>query len=588
MPTDQSPTTPWAAQAATTNLTDAADRVAIITLDAQNRVTHVNVAAQRMLGLGPFEVLGRHISDFIDNDRLLAMVGHHGSISEGSVSLRGLDLWASLIPLCRDHGGMMVVLAPEPRQEQWEHHEPLKEELSSLLENSYDGIVVADKDCIRKVNASFGRITGLPPSFLINKKIKELDTDRHVCLAAVQEVIRLTRHHQKTITLQRRIKTGNEIFLTCSPVMNRHGRVDRVVLNVRDITELKGLESQIKKLSGLRRDRDGRGKQPDALKEIVAESPAMQLLLQVVLRVSQVNSTVLLTGESGVGKDVIAGLIHRLSPRSEGPFISVNCGAVPENLLESEFFGYEKGAFTSASRSGKPGLFEQANGGTFLLDEIGELPLNLQVKLLKVIQDQHCRRLGGQRNIRLDIRFIAATNRDMRRMVAEGKFREDLFYRLYVVPIEIAPLRERREDILPLALMFLKELISDKYDVSRTLSHELMTILESYDWPGNVRELQNVIERMVVTADSEVLQPRHLPDSVYQKAAQKGLGVWVGGSLNLRQARDELERQLILKALSKTGNTRNAAKLLGVDHSTVVRKAQKLGLNLKGGTVGAP
>ena len=313
----------------------------------------------------------------------------------------------------------------------------------------------------------------------------------------------------------------------------------------------------------------------------MAESQAMQLILQVVLRVSQVNSTVLLMGESGVGKDVMARLIHRLSPQSDGPFISVNCGAVPENLLESEFFGYEKGAFTSASRAGKPGLFEQANGGTFFLDEIGELPLNLQVKLLKVIQDQRCRRLGGQRDLKLDIRFIAATNRDMRQMVAEGKFRDDLFYRLYVVPIEIAPLRERREDILPLALMFLKELISDKYDVSRTLSHELMTILESYDWPGNVRELQNVIERMVVTADSEVLQPHHLPDSVYKNAAQEGLGVWVGGAMNLRQARDDLERQLIAKALSKTGNTRKAAKLLGVDHSTVVRKAQKLGINLK-------
>lgn len=586
MADDHSSTVSGAVQASSTNLTDAAARVALITVDAHNCVTHFNSGAQKMLGISPLEVHGRPISDFIHNDKLLAMLARHGRISEGAVCLGDLDLWASLVPLCHAHGGMMVVLVPELQQEEWETDEPLKEELSSLLENSYDGIVVADKDCIRKVNASFGRITGLPPSFLLNKKINELDKDRHVCLAAVKEVIRLTRYHKKTITLQRKIKSGNEIFLTCTPVLNRHGQIGRVVLNVRDITELKGLEDQIKKLSGLRRTRENIANQPDALKEIVAESPIMQILLQLVIRVSQVNSTVLLMGESGVGKDVIAGLIHRLSARSEGPFISVNCGAVPENLLESEFFGYEKGAFTSASRSGKPGLFEQANGGTFFLDEIGELPLNLQVKLLKVIQDQQCRRLGGQRSIKLDIRFIAATNRDMRQMVAEGKFREDLFYRLYVVPVEIAPLRERREDILPLALMFLKELISDKYDVNRTLGHELMTILESYDWPGNVRELQNVIERMVVTADSEVLQPRHLPDSVHQQAAQEGLGVWVGGSLNLRQARDDLERQLISKALSKTGNTRKASKLLGVDHSTVVRKAQKLGLNLKAAAIG--
>jgi len=586
MISDASAATLEAAQAYKADLTDPAARVAVITVDAQNRVTHFNRGAQKMFGISPLEVNGRLISEFIDNDKLVAMLSRHGRISEGPVCLRGLDLWASLVPLCRDHGGMMVVLVPELREEAWDYDEALQEELSSLLENSYDGIVVADKDCIRKVNPSFGRITGLPPSFLINKKIQELDKGRHVCLAAVKEVIRLARYHKKTITLQKRIKSGNEIFLTCCPVLNRHGQVDRVVLNVRDITELKGLENQIKKLSGLRLNREDAANQSEAFKEIVAESSAMQNLLQLVMRVSQVNSTVLLMGESGVGKDVIAHMIHRLSERSDGPFISVNCGAVPENLLESEFFGYEKGAFTSASRSGKPGLFEQANGGTFFLDEVGELPLNLQVKLLKVIQDQHCRRLGGQRNIKLDIRFIAATNRDMRQMVAEGKFRDDLFYRLYVVPIEIAPLRERREDILPLALMFLKELISDKYDVNRTLSHDLMTILESYDWPGNVRELQNVIERMVVTADSEVLQPRHLPDSVYQQAAQKGLGVWVGGSLNLRQARDDLERQLITKALSKTGNTRKAAKLLGVDHSTVVRKSQKLGLDLKAAASG--
>jgi len=583
MPTDQTVPTMRAPQASAASLTDAAARVAVITVDARNRVTHLNRGAQKILGISPLEVTGRLISDFIDNDKLLAMLDRHGSISEGPVCLKGRDLWASLVPLCRDHGGMLLVLVPELREAEWDH-EALKEELSSLLENSYDGIVMADKECIREVNASFGRITGLPPSSLINKKFKELDTERHVCLAAVQEVIRLTRYHKRTITLQRTIRTGNKIFLTCNPVLDRHGHVDRVLVNVRDITELKNLEDQIKRLSGFRRDREAFANQPDALTDIVAESPAMQLLLQVVLRVSQVNSTVLLTGESGVGKDVIANLLHRLSPRSEKPFISVNCGAVPENLLESEFFGYEKGAFTSASRLGKPGLFEQANGGTFFLDEIGELPLNLQVKLLKVIQDQHCRRLGGQRNIKLDIRFIAATNRDMRQMVSEGKFREDLFYRLYVVPIAIAPLRERREDILPLALMFLKELISDKYDVNRTLSHDLMTILESYDWPGNVRELQNVIERMVVTADSEVLQPRHLPHSVYQKAAQKGLGIWPGGSLNLRKARDDLERQLIEKALSKAGNTRKAAKLLGVDHSTVVRKAQKLDIDLKTAT----
>ena len=232
---------------AAADLTGAAARVAMIAVDANNRVTHYNRGAQKMLGIGPVEAQGRPISDFVDNGKLLAMLARQGSISEGPVYLRGLDLWATLFPMYRDHGGMMLVLVQALKKNEWEYDEPLEEELSSLVENSYDGIVVADKDCIRKVNAGFGRITGLPPSTLLNKKIKELDTDRHVCLSAVKEVIRLACYHKKTITLQQKIKSGNEIFLTSSPVLNRHGLVDRVVLNVRDVTELKRLENQIKK-----------------------------------------------------------------------------------------------------------------------------------------------------------------------------------------------------------------------------------------------------------------------------------------------------------------------------------------------------
>jgi transcriptional regulator with PAS, ATPase and Fis domain len=302
----------------------------------------------------------------------------------------------------------------------------------------------------------------------------------------------------------------------------------------------------------------------------------------LAVRVAQVDSTVLLSGESGVGKDVLAKLIHNLSKRHDKPFVSLNCGAIPEHLLESELFGYEKGAFSGADRYGKPGLFEEASGGTVFLDEVGELPLNLQVKLLKVLQEQRCRRLGSVKTVDMDIRILAATNRDLKQMVADGLFREDLFYRLYVVPIEIPPLRERREDILPLALRFLKA-YNKKYDVSRTLGHELLRVLETAEWPGNVRELQNVIERLVVTADTEVLQPRHLPRSMNECSEEPQAPlVWVTGGIKLREARDQLEKQLIQKALAQTSNTREAAKLLGVTHSTVVRKAQKFGLPING------
>lgn len=534
----------------------------------------LNTAAAQLLDLDPKRCIGRPAPEVISEPSLLSFL-KQAPRSGKVVRIKGQHFWAQVERMSGADLSLMLVL--DSHQGQGDDY--LHKELASLLDNSYDGIIIATTDKILKVNSSFGRITGVAPSLLVDKDLNKLDAAKHVCLAAVCEVIRLTRHHKRTVTLQRRINTGNEISVTCNPVLDRHQQVERVVINVRDITELKNLEDQIKKLSVLRCEADGPARH-EALCNIVAESPAMERLLQLVLRVSQVRSTVLLNGESGVGKDVVARLIHRLSPRNKQAFVSVNCGAVPENLLESEFFGYEKGAFTSASRSGKPGLFEQANGGTFFLDEVAELPLSLQVKLLKVIQDQSCRRLGSTRSTNLNIRFIAATNRDLRQMVNEGLFREDLFYRLYVVPITIDPLRKRREDILPLAIMFLKE-FNVKYGTTRTMSYELMSILEAYDWPGNVRELQNVIERLVVTAESDGLAARHLPNSIYKDAAQEEVYWWVSEDLNLRQARDSLERQLIQKALAKTGSIRKASKLLGVYHSTVVRKAKRLGLALK-------
>ncbi len=553
----------------------------LLVVDAKDRLRLVNRRALELLGLEADEVLGMPLSFCIKDGDILRLV-LTGEEFRGKLLRHDQgSFWVSCNSLPEEPGvKVLVVHQMEEMQRQWDEMKQLGDELTSLLDNSYDGIIITDDQQILRVNASFGRITGLAPSQLVGKKITELDTERHICLAAMQEVVRLSRFHKKSFTVRRSLKSGNEIFVTGSPVFDRHEQVSRVVINVRDITELKNLEDQIKKISVVYQAEEGQDTaRKQALQEIVAESPAMQRLLDLVIRVSQVDSTVLLYGESGVGKDVMARLIHRLSTRNQKPLISVNCGAIPESLLESEFFGYEKGAFTSASRGGKPGLFEQANSGILFLDEVSELPLNLQVKLLRAIQERRCRRLGGVRNIELDVRILAATNRDLREQVAKGLFREDLFYRLYVVPIEIAPLRERREDILPMALSFLNH-FNHKYGVTRTLGHELMSILESYDWPGNVRELQNVVERMVVTADAEALEARHLPGNMY-KAEEGWTNLLPAGDLNLAHARDAVERRMIQLALSKTGNTRDAAKLLGVNHSTVVRKAQRLGMNIK-------
>ena len=555
----------------------------MIALDENCRITYINPRALQMLGEPSLRALGKQVTLLIEDlqfsDWLISADDYLPPFPyrQGSIMISASRLGTAAQP----RGYALFLQESESFEQADERMYQLRKEVSSILENSYDGIILADEESILKANASFGRITGIAPSSLIDKKIEELDTERHICLAAVSELIRLTRYHKRTLTLQRQLMTGNEIFLTGNPVFDRHGNTVRVVVNIRDITELKSLEGQIKKVTELYRDEGSRNDEyMEFLGDIVAESPAMRRLMDLIFRVSRVDSTILLEGESGVGKDVVAGLIHRLSERRKMPFVSVNCGAIPESLLESEFFGYAKGAFTNAGPGGKAGLFEQANGGILFLDEIGAMPLNLQAKLLKVIQDSRCRRVGGVKDMDLDLRIIAATNQNLRKMITDGRFRLDLFYRLYVVPVKIPALRDRKEDILPLALMFLNK-FNRKYQTNRTMGHELMSVLESHDWPGNVRELHNLIERLVVTADADILSVEHLPASVTGEDFPAGDTLQLHSTLNLKSAKEAVEREIIKEAMAKGGNTRQAAKLMGVDHSTVVRKAKRYGLKLR-------
>jgi transcriptional regulator with PAS, ATPase and Fis domain len=305
----------------------------------------------------------------------------------------------------------------------------------------------------------------------------------------------------------------------------------------------------------------------------------MENILQLAAKIADVDSTVFILGESGVGKEVIARFIHKRSHRDKGPFVKINCGAIPETLLESELFGYETGAFTGAKRQGKPGLIEMANEGTLFLDEIGELPLNLQVKLLQVLQEHRLVRIGGIKPITVNIRVIAATNRDIENMVKKGEFREDLFYRLNVVPITIPPLRERRDDIIPLIYHFLEE-YNRKYDKAKKISAEAKDILIKYNWPGNVRELENTVERLVVTVEEDVILPHHLPENLKEINIPLKV-VNVDGIIPLKDAVEMVERQLLHKAVEQCNSTYDIAKILGVNQSTVVRKIQKYGIKLK-------
>ena len=566
-----------------TELLDIIDE-GILAFDGNGHLIYINQFAQQLFDIKAEDALGKPAVSIIQEDDFINLLEKSllGSSQSYVWRQRSLLVTACRIDNKNIHKGSLVLLQKATFMRHTDEEiNQIRGEFSSLLESSYDGIILADEKSILQVNASFGRITGVAPGLLIGKNINDLNTEDHVCLAAIQEVTRLTTYHKKTLTLQRCLTSGNEIFVTGNPIFNLDGQVVRTLLNVRDVTELKSLEDQIKKITTVfEESKQFSDENSHSFQGIVAESPSMRRLIDLVLRISRVDSTVLLVGESGVGKDVFAKLLYRLSDRNQQPFISVNCGAIPENLLESEFFGYMKGAFTGAASQGKAGLFEQANQGILFLDEVGELPLHLQVKLLKVIQDRRCRRLGGTKDIHLNVRIIAATNSDLHQMVSDGLFRADLFYRLYVVPIAIPALRDRREDILPLSLMFLKK-FNTKYKVSQTLGHELMSFLETYDWPGNVRELQNVVERMVVTADTDVLTPVHLPQSIKDSGCNGLPYSDLPKTMNLKDAREALESKLIIRALSKTGNTRDAAKLLGIDHSNVVRKAKRYGIDVQ-------
>ncbi|PLY01360.1 MAG: Fis family transcriptional regulator [Desulfuromonas sp.] len=321
--------------------------------------------------------------------------------------------------------------------------------------------------------------------------------------------------------------------------------------------------------------------------DMVGNSPAM---LEVYHQVQEVakhdNATVLVTGESGTGKELVARAIHKLSSRQGQPFVEINCGTLPFNLLETELFGHERGAFTDA-RTRKIGLFEEAHTGSIFLDEIGEMDMNLQVKLLRVLEDRRIRRLGGTRNIDIDVRVVAATNRDLRAAIEAREFREDLFYRLNVFPIHLPPLRKRQEDIPVLLDQFIRQFSTAFRRNVRELSREALDLLMRYHWPGNVRELRNVVERICIMHNREVIEPEHLPREILGDSSGAGLKPSLEippGGIQLDDVVSDFERDLVSRAVQITGgNVAKTARLLGVPRGTLRYKLGKLGINLDAG-----
>lgn len=331
--------------------------------------------------------------------------------------------------------------------------------------------------------------------------------------------------------------------------------------------DLEELLQCVRQATGQPRGKPPAGPQPELPPDVIAVSPQMQALLRDAALVAASDTRVLITGESGVGKEVVADLIHAWSRRSGGPLIKINCAAIPETLLESELFGHERGAFTGATRQ-RIGRFEEARGGTLFLDEIGDMALPLQAKLLRVIQDGRFQRIGSNLDIHSDARILASTNRDLATAVREGRFREDLYYRLNVVELHVPPLRERPEDILPLATHFLRQFTGGR----ARFAPSVPDLLQRYPWPGNVRELRNVMERAALLCRGELVLPEHLPTRILQAPSPEPNSTGTTESERL----EEVERQTILEALRRYGyNRTETARALGISRRTLVYKLQR-------------
>ncbi|MCK6526151.1 sigma-54 dependent transcriptional regulator [Myxococcota bacterium] len=346
-------------------------------------------------------------------------------------------------------------------------------------------------------------------------------------------------------------------------------KADEVVLTLRKVEERERLCRENERLRDeLRRERGD--------DEIVGRSEGMRRILDTVRKVAPYKTTVLVTGESGTGKELIARALHRHSDRAGGPLIPINCGAIPENLLESELFGHSRGAFTGAVRAHK-GLFEEADRGTLFLDEVAELPLNLQVKLLRVIEDEQVRKVGDTRLVGVDVRLVAATSRDLQEMVDAGRFREDLFYRLNVLHLRVPPLRDRREDIPLLAEHFLAHYAARTGRGVRRIGADAMRLLARYDWPGNVRELENTVERAVILCEGEEFRAEHVPARIAEATSRRA--AHSPDDLSVKRGVRALEVDLISRALRATGGNRTrAALLLELSHRALLYKIKEYGL----------
>jgi PAS domain S-box-containing protein len=440
-------------------------------------------------------------------------------------------------------------------------------DIATAFMHSSDGLILSDSEGrILMLNPAFRRVTGIRQKSVLGCNCSELVQSGILSDSGIVRAIET----RTTATVRVRTPAKREVVSTARPILDENRELIRVVCNVRNLTVV--------------HEADHREPGPDfvALREelgVVAKSPKMLGTLEIATELARLDCNVLILGETGVGKDLIARYIYRESDRAQtGSFVKVNCAAIPASLFESELFGYERGAFTGALDAGKSGLVEMADRGVLFLDEIGDLPLELQGKLLSLIEDHQIIRVGGISTRKVDVRILAATNRDLAQLVSQGRFREDLYYRIAVIPLHVPALRERREDIKELLIHF-QEILSKKHGRKRVLGQQLCEFLTHYSWPGNVRELANLVECLFVTGRNEVLDVSDLAGSFFFSGLQpriekSSLSFAVPKSLKELLAKYELE--VVRQAIANTSSYAEAARLLKTSLSTINRHARRL------------
>jgi len=547
----------------------------IIIVDSESKVLYLNKNAQKLLNL-PSDIVGKKVDEVVKNTRLHIVVQTGIPEIDQVQHTENAVIITSRIPI-KDEKGKIIgavavfrdITSVRKLAEEITNLKEIEAQLKAIIDSTNDAISVADENgIVRMVNKAYTKITGYSPEDVIGKPatidIAEGESI-HMLIAKLRQPI-----------YNAKLKVGpakKEVIVNATPLFVK-GRFKGSVAVVHDVSEIFRLTAELEEVKRLIRHMRAQY----TFDDIVGDSRVIQIAKEQAKKVAQTPATVLLRGESGTGKELFAHAIHNSSPRKNKPFISVNCAAIPESILESELFGYEEGSFTGALQGGKKGLVEEADSGTLFLDEVGKLPLSLQPKLLRFIESKEFVPVGGRNVKKVDVRIIAATNMELEKMVRSGAFLPDLYFRLNVFPIYLPPLKERKEDIPKIAMHIVKKLNQQYGRMVEGISPAVIKYITSRDWPGNVRELENFFGRVMINMGPEerFIEIKHLPEDSGIRTEKEESEILPLGERTLKDLVEEYERKIILTALKQVnGDKSEAAKLLDISIRTLYYKMER-------------